>query len=154
MDVFKLLKQDHKELKSILNKLEKTSEKSQKAREKGFKQLMRELSVHAEVEEKLFYPRLQEESKLRETTNEAYEEHHLAKILLKELSETSPDDERWAAKMSVLKEITEHHIEEEEGELFPKAARTLGKEASKELGEQIEAAKKDQLKVFKANQAG
>lgn len=154
MDVFKLLKQDHKELKNILKKLEKTTEKSQKARAQGFKQLIRELSVHAEVEEKLFYPRLREEEKLRETANEAYEEHHLAKVLLKELSETSPDDERWAAKISVLKEITEHHIEEEEEEMFPKAARVLGKEVSNELGKQIETAKKEQLKTFRASAAG
>lgn len=150
MDAIKLLKRDHKELKSILKKLEKTSEKSQKAREQGFKQLMRELSMHAEVEEKVFYPRVQEEEKLRETANEAYEEHHLAKVLLNELSNLSPDDERWTAKLSVLKEITEHHIEEEEGEMFPKVARILGKAQSEELGEKMEMAKKEQLKAFKA----
>lgn len=153
MDVFKLLKQDHKELKTIFKKLAKTSEDSQKARDSGFEQLERELSVHAEVEEELVYPRLRQEKKLRETINEAFEEHHVAKHLLKELSETPPADERWAAKLSVLQEMIEHHVEEEEKELFPKASRALRKEESKELGKRVEAVKKEKLKSFKAAQA-
>ncbi len=144
MDVFKLLKRDHKEVKGIFKKLEKTSDES--ARNKGFARLERELSVHAEVEEELLYPRLRQEKKLRETVNEAFEEHHIAKVLLQELAETRPADERWAAKLSVLKEIIQHHVEEEETGLFPKAARALGKGESKELGKRIEAAKKTKLK--------
>lgn len=152
MDVFRLLKRDHKEVKAIFKKLEKTSEDSQKARTKGFEQLERELSVHAELEEELFYPRLKEVKKLKDTVNEAFEEHHIAKVLLQELAETAPEDERWAAKLSVLKEMIEHHVEEEEQELFPKAARALGKDESKQLGKRIEAAKKEKLKSFAAEQ--
>lgn len=147
MDAFKLLKQDHKEVKGIFKKLE--SSRPSKAREKGFQQLYQELSLHTEVEENIFYPRLRQEDKLRETIGEAYEEHHVAKLLLDELAQTSMEDERWDAKLSVLKEMVEHHVAEEEGELFPKAAKALGKEESKALGQQIEAAKKERLAAMR-----
>lgn len=150
MDAFQLLKKDHKEVKALFKKLEKTTEQASKTREKGFELLERELTMHAEIEEQIFYPRLREEDKLRETVNEAYEEHHMAKILLQEIAQTSPEDEAWAAKLSVLKEMVEHHIEEEEKELFPKAARELGKEESTALGRRIDAAKKEKLKGIKA----
>lgn len=146
MDIFKLLKQDHKGVKNIFKKLQKTSDK---ARGEVFAQLERELTVHAEVEEELVYPRLKQVKKLRATANEAFEEHHVAKVLLRELSETSPGDERWTATLSVLKEMIEHHVEEEK-ELFPKASRALGKTESKELGKRVEAAKKEKLKSFEA----
>lgn len=139
MDVFKLLKQDHKEAKALFKKIEKASEKT---REKLFQKLAQELTLHTQVEEEIFYPRLREEEKLRELIGEAYEEHHVAKILIQEISSLSPEDERWEAKVSVLQEMIEHHVQEEEKELFPKAAKALGKEESKELGQQVEAAKK------------
>lgn len=143
MDVFKLLKQDHKEVKTLFKKLE--SSRPSKARAKGMQQLYQALSVHTDVEETIFYPRVREEQKLRDVVNEAYEEHHMAKLLLEELVKTSIEDERWDAKLTVLKEMIEHHVEEEEQDLFPKAARALGKEESKALGQQIEAAKKERL---------
>ncbi|MBI3899442.1 MAG: hemerythrin domain-containing protein [Gammaproteobacteria bacterium] len=151
MDVFKLLKQDHKEVKGLFKKLQKTS--AQKAREKGLQQLALELTVHTAVEEEIFYPRLREEKKLRGTVNESYEEHHVAKRLLEELVQTPIEDERWQAKLSVLKEMIEHHVQEEEDELFPKASRALGKEESKALGLQIEAAKKQHLQDSRKNKA-
>lgn len=147
MDVFKLLKRDHKEVKGLFKKLENS--KPSKAREKNFEQLHQELSLHTEVEEKIVYPRLREEDKLREMIGEAYEEHHVAKYILEELTQTSMEDERWDAKLSVLKEMVEHHVQEEEGELFPKAAKALGKEDAKALGQQVEAAKEERLKELK-----
>src|SRR5581483_10986832 len=124
MDAFKLLKQDHKEVKGIFKKLE--SSRPSKAREKGFQQLYQELSLHTEVEENIFYPRLRQEDKLRETIGEAYEEHHVAKLLLDELAQTSMEDGRWDAKLSVLKEMVEHHVAEEEGELSADRGREEG----------------------------
>jgi hemerythrin superfamily protein len=144
MDVFKLLKQDHKEVKALFKKLENS--RPSKAREKGAQQLYQALSVHTQVEESLFYPRLHEDEKLRDMINEAYEEHHAAKLLLEEFAKTSMEDERWDAKLTVLKEMIEHHVQEEEKEVFPKAARVLGKDEAKSLGKQIEAAKKEQMR--------
>lgn len=153
MDVFKLLKQDHKEVKEIFKKLE--SSRPSKAREKSLQQLQQELVLHAEVEENVFYPRLREDKKLREMVNEAYEEHHVAKLLLEELARTSREDERWEAKLTVLKEMVEHHVQEEEKELFPKASKALGKEESKELGQRVENWKKERLQgMRKAKRAG
>lgn len=141
MDVFKLLKQDHKVAKKLFKEIEK--EEAQKKREKAFEQLERELTLHTEVEETIVYPRLREEDKLKEVTLEAYEEHAVAKQLLKDLASTSMDDERWDAKLSVLKEIIEHHVEEEEKEVFPKAQKLLDKKEAKELGLRVEEAKKE-----------
>jgi hemerythrin superfamily protein len=144
MDVFKLLKMDHKEAKGLFKKIESSS--ASKSREKLFQQLADALNLHTEMEEQIFYPRLREEEKLRETIGEAYEEHHVAKLLLDELLQTSIDDERWESKFTVLMEMIQHHVQEEEKELFPKAAKALGKEESKQLGQQIEAAKAERMK--------
>jgi hemerythrin superfamily protein len=144
MDVFKLLKKDHREVKTLFKKCAEAS--SSKAREKLFQQIAQELTMHTQLEEEIFYPRLRQEEKLEETIGEAYEEHHVAKLLIQELSEMSPDEERWDAKLTVLQEMVEHHVQDEEKELFPKAERALGKDEAKTLGKQVEAAKSDLLK--------
>lgn len=148
MDVFRLLKQDHKEVRALFKQLR--GSKPSKAREKAMQQLHQALSVHIEVEEQLVYPRLREEKRLREAVGEAFEEHHVAKLLLAELVRTSMDDERWDAKLSVLKELVEHHLsEEEEEEVFPKASKALGKDEAKTLGQQAEEAKKERMKSMR-----
>ena len=147
MDVFRLLKQDHKEAKALFKKLE--SSRPSKAREKGLQQLHQALTLHTEAEEQIFYPRLREEKKLRDTINEAYEEHHVATLLLEELVQTSMDDERWEAKLTVLKEMVEHHVQEEEKELFPKANRALKKNEAKEMGQRVEEWKRERATAMR-----
>lgn len=142
MDVFKLLKQDHREVEKLFGKIEKSSDSAVKTREKTFKQVAQALRAHMSVEENIVYPRLREIKVLKDTTNEAYEEHHVAKQLIEELADMSADEEQWKAKASVLKEIIEHHVEEEEKELFPKAQKALGKAESAELGKLVEQEKK------------
>lgn len=142
MDVFKLLKQDHKEVKELFKKIEKSSDSAVKSREKTFKQLAQELERHAEVEEQIVYPRLKEIKALKDIINEGVEEHLIAKQLLQEIAELSADNEQWKAKVSVLMEIIEHHVEEEEAEMFPKAQKALGKEESAALGKLVEQEKK------------
>lgn len=141
MDVFNLLKKDHKEVKQLFKKIEKSSDSAVKLREKTFNQIAAELEIHTSVEEQIVYPRLKEIKQFKELIGEAYEEHHVAKQLIKEIQELSADQEQWKSKVSVLKEIIEHHVEEEEKELFPKAQRALGKEESKELGKQVQQEK-------------
>jgi iron-sulfur cluster repair protein YtfE (RIC family) len=142
MDVFELLKGDHEKVSGILEKIDQTTERGLKTREELFSQLKSELDLHAQVEEQFFYPALEEADETREITLEAYEEHDLVKQLLRELESESKDDEQWTAKFTVLKENVEHHVEEEEGELFKKARKVLGKEQSEEIGTRIQEAKR------------
>jgi hemerythrin-like domain-containing protein len=143
MDAFNLLKSDHEKVAGILEKLEGTTERALKTREELFTQLKTELDIHA-FEEKIFYPVLEKAEESRDITLEAFEEHRLVKQLLGELEAEVKDDEKWTAKFTVLKEQIEHHVEEEEGEMFKKARRVLSKEEIEELGARMEKAKGEQ----------
>jgi len=144
MDAFKLLKSDHEKVAGILEKLEGTTERALKTREELFTRLKTELDIHAGIEEKIFYPVLEKAEESRDITLEAFEEHRLVKQLLGELEAEVKDDERWTAKFTVLKEQIEHHVEEEEGEMFKKARKVLSEEEIEELGTRMEKAKGEQ----------
>ncbi|MFL6276682.1 MAG: hemerythrin domain-containing protein [Blastocatellia bacterium] len=142
MNPFTLLKQDHETVSVIFEKLEPTTERAIKTREELFARLKTELEAHTRIEEQIFYPALKDEEETRDITLEGIEEHNVVKTLLKEMEAMSVDSEEWTAKLAVLKENVEHHVEEEEGEMFPKARKALPKEKLEALGERIEAAKK------------
>jgi len=142
MNVYELLKEDHKKVAAIFEKLEPTTERALKTREELFAKLNSELEVHTAVEEQIFYPVLKKAAETRDITFEAFEEHRVVKELLKELTSTPKDSEVWTAKLTVLKENVEHHVEEEEGEMFKKARKVLTDEEAEELGARMEAAKK------------
>ena len=150
MNAFTLLKADHKKVAGILEKLDSTTERGVKTREELFTQLKTELDVHAHIEETILYPALEEADETRDITLEAYEEHRLVKQLLAELESLGKDEEQWTAKFTVLKENIEHHVEEEEGEMFKKARKVLSKEEAEDLGARLEAAKNKQMKVAAA----
>lgn len=141
MDAFELLKSDHEKVAGLLEKIDGTTERALKTREDLFTQLKSELDVHANIEETIFYPVLEKAEESRDITLEAFEEHRIVKQLLNELEAEAKDDETWTAKFTVLKENIEHHVEEEEGELFKKARRVLSKEEIEELGTRMEEAK-------------
>lgn len=141
MNAFTLLKTDHKKVAGIFEKLEPTTERGVKTREGLFAQLKTELDIHARIEEEIFYPALKEADETHDIVLEGYEEHAVVKQLLSELDELSKDDETWGAKLKVLQENVEHHVEEEEGEMFPKARKVLSTEEVEALGERLEAAK-------------
>lgn len=151
MDAFELLKKDHEKVSGIFEKLEPTTERGVKTREELFTQLKQELDVHARIEETILYPVLKEAQETEDITLEAYEEHNVVKQLLAELDELSKDDETWGAKLTVLKENVEHHVEEEEGEMFKKARKVLSQEQIEEIGTKLEAAKQQQLKALAAS---
>jgi hemerythrin superfamily protein len=132
-----LLKKQHKEVKSLFKKLEATD--NVRMRRQLMMEVARNLESHATIEEEIFYPAVREvdSRKAEEMVLEAYEEHHVVKLLLAELPRVNPEDERFEAKMTVLSELVEHHVEEEEKEMF-KLAQKLGKEELEELGEQME----------------
>ena len=144
MNAFTLLKNDHEKVAGILEKIDATTERAAKGREELFTQLKNELDVHARIEEEILYPALEEYDETRDISLEAYEEHALVKQLLEELAAAPKDDEKWTAKFTVLKENVEHHVEEEEGEMFTKARKVLSEDEIEELGNRLEKAKQIQ----------
>jgi len=104
--------------------------------------VIEELSVHAVIEEQAFYPAVRERAKsIEDDVLEALEEHHIVKWVLSELERMSPTDERYEAKFTVLMENVRHHVEEEEGDMFPKVRRALSKEQLAEIGSALARAK-------------
>lgn len=142
MNAFTLLKNDHEKVAGILESIEETTERAAKGREELFTRLKEELDLHAKIEEEIFYPALEDSEETREVTLEAYEEHRLVKQLLAELETEPKDTEEWTAKFTVLKENIEHHVEEEEGEMFKNARQVLSEEEIESLGNQLQEAKR------------
>jgi hemerythrin-like domain-containing protein len=131
-----LLKKQHKEVKALFKKVEKTE--NARERRQLMEQITQQLELHTQIEEEIFYPAVRESGKkAEEMIDEAYEEHHVVKLVLKELPEVNPEDERFEAKMTVLSELIEHHVEEEETEMFKIAEKQLGKDRLNELGDQM-----------------
>ena len=133
-----LLKKQHKNVKALFKKVENTEGGRQ--RRQLMDQIANELKIHTKIEEEIFYPAVRElgTSKAEEMIDEAFEEHHVVDLVLAELPQVDPEDERFDAKMTVLSELIEHHVEEEEGELFPMAEKKLGKDRLQMLGEQMQ----------------
>jgi hemerythrin-like domain-containing protein len=144
MNAFTLLKADHKKVADLLEQIDSTTERGIKTREDLFKKLKNDLDVHTRIEETIFYPALEEEEETRNITLEAFEEHRLVKQLLSELESMDKGDEQWTAKFTVLKENIEHHVEEEEHEMFKKARKVLSEEDLQTLGSRLEKAKQEQ----------
>src|SRR5687767_2064303 len=142
MNAFQLLKNDHKIVSALFDQIESASGK---AKTQLFTRLKSELDVHALIEEKIFYPALENKKESREITLEAYEEHKVVKDLLAELANGSSANEEWDAKLKVLRENVDHHVKEEEGELFDKASDVLSDEELDRLGAEMESEKARQL---------
>ena len=145
MNAFQLLKEDHQKVSGIFQQLEPTTERAEKTRTELFARLKEELDIHAKIEESVFYPAIKQEAETREIVLEGFEEHHVVKMLLKELEAIPVDTEQWTAKLKVLQENVEHHVEEEEGEMFQKARQVLSEEQINQLGAEMEQMKQ-QLK--------
>lgn len=143
MDAFSLLKKDHRKVEELFEQLE--SSRGQ-AKLRVFEQIKMELDLHTHLEEKIFYPAVEKPRETHDLTLEAYEEHDVVKKLLKEMSKAKSATEEWKAQAKVLQENVEHHVEEEENELFPKAQAALSEEKIEELGEEMAAEKNRKLK--------
>ena len=141
MDALRLLKEDHDLVKRILTEGESTTERGVKTRTELFARLKSELTVHEQIEEEILYPALKANPKSKEIALEAYEEHHVVDEILGELEQTPPDDETWGAKFMVVKENLEHHIEEEEGEMFQQARQIFSKDELEEMGARMQELK-------------
>ena len=117
-DVFEMLKADHRHVQNLFTKFE---DADKRARASIADETLTALEVHAALEEELVYPAVAEVIDDEELVNEAKEEHHVAKVLIKELRKMDAEDEGFSTKFKVLGELVGHHIEEEEGEMFPQA---------------------------------
>jgi hemerythrin superfamily protein len=133
-----LLKKQHRQVEKLFKEVEKTEDPKQ--RRKLMEQIADDLKMHTQIEEEIFYPAVREvgTAKAEEMIDEAFEEHHVVDLVLAELPQVDPEDERFEAKMTVLSELVKHHVEEEEEEMFPMAEKKLGAERIKELGQQLE----------------
>ena len=146
MDALSLLKEDHDKVKKMLQELESTTERGVKTREELFTKVKQELQVHETIEEEIFYPALKDHPKTKEIALEAYEEHHVVDVVMAEIEGVAFDDERWGAKFTVVKENLEHHIEEEEGEMFKQAKQVFDQDELTQLGERMLARKEELMR--------
>ena len=146
MDALTLLRNDHDKVKALLRELEPTTERAEKTRTELFGKIKTELTVHEIIEEEIFYPTLKQHPKAREIVLEGYEEHGVVDTLMGELEALPVDDETWGPKAKVMIENIEHHIEEEEGEMFQKARQVFDREELEELGRVMEARKQEAMR--------
>ena len=132
-----LLKKQHREVRGLFKKIENTE--NARERRRFMNEIAANLEAHTAIEEEMFYPAVRglETQKAEEMVLEAYEEHHVVNLVLAELPKVNPEDERFEAKMTVLSELIEHHVEEEEKEMF-KLAQKLGREELASLAQQME----------------
>jgi hemerythrin-like domain-containing protein len=142
MDALSLLKADHVKVKKLLAELETTTERGVKARTELFATIKGELTVHETIEEEIFYPALKGHPKAKDVVLEGFEEHHVVDLLMSELEAMDVDDESWGAKAVVMKENIEHHIEEEEGDMFKAARQVFDRDELEELGRRMEQRKR------------
>ena len=150
MDALTLLRRDHDKVKGILRELEPTTERAEKTRTELFRKLKTELTVHEIIEEEIFYPTLKQHPKAKEIVLEGYEEHGVVDTLMGELEALPVDDETWGPKAKVMIENIEHHMEEEEGEMFDKARQVFDRSELEQLG----AAMADRKAEATAGRAG
>ena len=145
MDATQLLKKDHKEVKALVKEFARLSGRAAQKQQSVVTQLCHALTVHAQLEEELIYPVFKElrSHEMQDLVAEAAEEHQVAKTLIGDLAMLSLDDEQYTAKVTVLGEYVQHHIKEEEQELFPKAQKHLSAKRLAELGEAITARRQE-----------
>jgi hemerythrin superfamily protein len=143
MDAITMLREDHREVEQLFKKFEKTDPSAYAKRRSIVSAFSAELTRHALAEEQAFYPAVREAlPDVADTILEGLEEHHIVKVTLTELAGMDPRDERFTPKVTVLMESVRHHVEEEEGELFPEVRKAIGRTALRELAVAMEAAKR------------
>jgi hemerythrin superfamily protein len=143
MDAIALLKADHKTVETLFRRFEQAGRNAKKLKRKLVDQMVRELAIHAAIEEQVFYPAVRRKAEvLEDTVLEALEEHHVVKWLLKELENLPPEAERFDAKVTVLMENVRTHVEVEEQVLFPELRKAFEPSELRELEQMLVLAKK------------
>jgi hemerythrin superfamily protein len=143
MDALTLLKNDHRTVEKLFRRFEKAGPRANKEKEDVVARIVEELSIHAAIEETVFYPVVRYTvPKVQDQTLESLEEHHIVKWQLSEIADLDPTDERFEPKVTVLIENVRHHVKEEESDLFPKVRSELTRSDLNDLGEALARAKK------------
>jgi hemerythrin superfamily protein len=145
MNAITLLKNDHKTVEDLFKRYEKLGPRALKTKKDVADRIVRELSIHAAIEEMVFYPAIREAIEKGDTEAmilESLEEHHIVKWVLSEIDGMSPDHERFDAKVTVLMENVRHHVKEEEKDLFPQVNKIFGRDMLDELGDAMVRLKK------------
>jgi hemerythrin-like domain-containing protein len=143
MDAISMLKDEHKAVEQLFKRFENAGDRARVEKRDVLDRIIEALSMHAAIEEQLFYPVAR--ATVPDTERlalESLEEHHIVKWVLSELDSMNPNDERFDAKVTVLIENVRHHVKEEEQEFFPMVRNGLGRSALRDLGEAMTAAKK------------
>ena len=149
MDAIQLLKADHKKVKELLTELTETSTRATKKRVDLLSEIDVNLKAHNTIEEEIFYPAFKKAGEKEEAKMfyEALEEHRAAgDLVLPDLLNTKPESEQFSGRAKVLKELVEHHIKEEEGQMFKDAKKLLSSEEIEQLGKQMEQRKAELMK--------
>jgi hemerythrin-like domain-containing protein len=145
-DAISILEGDHQRVRQLLRRLENTTDRAAKQRKDLLAQIESEVKVHTTLEEEIFYPAFKEAVRSKSDQEfyfEAIEEHHVVDLVMSEIKSTDAGSEQFGAKAKVLKDLIEHHAEEEETEMFPKARRVISQSELLELGKQIQSRKQD-----------
>lgn len=148
-----MLKSEHATVKRLLRELSETTERAVKTRESLVSQIERELKTHAQIEEEVFYPAFKaaaEGTDAEDLFYEAAEEHHVVDMVLPALKSANPKSHEFSAKAKVLRELIEHHIREEEKEMFAKARQLFDDAELRELGDMMQA-RKDTIEAMWKN---
>lgn len=138
MDIFDEMKKEHKEFKKLADDITETTERAIKTREKKFLKLSTELMAHHQAEEKVLVPVLKDHKETKKMGIEIEEEHHVAKQIIYELRDIEVDKENWLVKFEVLKEITVHHMKEEENEITKKGREVIEKARLEKMADKFE----------------
>jgi len=145
-DAISLLKKDHEKVRGLLKKLEHASEHGMSKARSLLEEIDREVKIHSQVEEEIFYPAFHEAARTKEENKiffEAKEEHHIVDMVMPEVKEVEGDSADFAGRAKALKDLIEHHADEEEKEMFPRAKKLFGRDELRELGERIKERKRE-----------
>ena len=140
MNAIELLKQDHKEVSGLMKQIE-TADKGDRSSMDLFMRLKQALTLHTQIEEQLFYPPLKMHEETRDMISESLEEHQEVDEILAEMQTLNPGNADFMDKLVELRDAVEHHVDEEESELFPKAQKVLGQSRLDEMGRQMQQMK-------------
>jgi len=151
MDAITLLVEDHRKVKKLLGELAETTNRAEKTRAELLAHIASELKAHTTIEEEIFYPAFKEAGEKSDDAKmyfEALEEHRAAgDLVLPDLLKTAVTSDQFGGRAKVLKELIEHHADEEEKEMFPRARKLLDASALAELGQRMQARKQELLKA-------
>ncbi len=140
-NIFDMLMEDHGTVKSLLTKVQDTGDRAEKTRDKLFAEIEKDLEIHTEFEEKVFYPAARKATGMDDEVKDDLEEHAEAKELLGKLSKMNSTSKEWTKTIEELEKAIEHHVKDEETKLFPAARKAMdGAEADK-MGEKYEKMK-------------